>query len=121
MWDFNIGRALAMMMRTMPFIVLRMAVYFGIAIGYVLVTGTGASIGYGVGIFGDDGFRTTSAFWGGAIGFGLFAAIMYWAREYILYLVKAGHIAVLVQLIRSEEHTSELQSRENLVCRLLLE
>src|SRR5690606_39843292 len=26
-----------------------------------------------------------------------------------------------VQVIRSEEHTSELQSRENLVCRLLLE
>src|SRR5690606_41331497 len=26
-----------------------------------------------------------------------------------------------VQLLRSEEHTSELQSRENLVCRLLLE
>src|SRR5690606_40309023 len=30
----------------------------------------------------------------------------------------AGREAVLV---RSEEHTSELQSRENLVCRLLLE
>src|SRR5215475_15652408 len=27
----------------------------------------------------------------------------------------------LVRAIRSEEHTSELQSRENLVCRLLLE
>src|SRR5207302_10769454 len=27
----------------------------------------------------------------------------------------------LVILLRSEEHTSELQSRENLVCRLLLE
>src|SRR5690606_39815893 len=26
-----------------------------------------------------------------------------------------------ISLIRSEEHTSELQSRENLVCRLLLE
>src|SRR5690606_41586467 len=26
-----------------------------------------------------------------------------------------------LQLLRSEEHTSELQSRENLVCRLLLE
>ena len=102
MWDFNIGRALAMMMRTMPFIVLRMAVYFGIALGYILVTGTGAGIGYGVGILGDDGFRATSAFWGGAIGFGLFGAIMYWAREYILYLVKAGHIAVLVQLIDNE-------------------
>src|SRR5690606_39660053 len=28
---------------------------------------------------------------------------------------------VLVSVTRSEEHTSELQSRENLVCRLLLE
>src|SRR5690606_41340971 len=28
---------------------------------------------------------------------------------------------VLVPVVRSEEHTSELQSRENLVCRLLLE
>src|SRR5690606_41089228 len=31
-----------------------------------------------------------------------------------LHLLAAGHT-------RSEEHTSELQSRENLVCRLLLE
>src|SRR5690606_17558356 len=30
-------------------------------------------------------------------------------------------VAILAGLIRSEEHTSELQSRENLVCRLLLE
>src|SRR5436309_4824050 len=30
--------------------------------------------------------------------------------------LRAGHVVV-----RSEEHTSELQSRENLVCRLLLE
>src|SRR5690606_42116753 len=29
--------------------------------------------------------------------------------------------AVLPSAMRSEEHTSELQSRENLVCRLLLE
>src|SRR5690606_41719530 len=33
--------------------------------------------------------------------------------------VEAARIHVV--LIRSEEHTSELQSRENLVCRLLLE
>src|SRR5207302_9215637 len=32
--------------------------------------------------------------------------------------VEAQHVAVS---FRSEEHTSELQSRENLVCRLLLE
>src|SRR5690606_39970994 len=30
-------------------------------------------------------------------------------------------IAVAAMISRSEEHTSELQSRENLVCRLLLE
>src|SRR5690606_41647519 len=31
------------------------------------------------------------------------------------------HQLVAIALDRSEEHTSELQSRENLVCRLLLE
>src|SRR5690606_40385125 len=31
------------------------------------------------------------------------------------------YIRVAAKLLRSEEHTSELQSRENLVCRLLLE
>src|SRR5690606_41391110 len=32
-----------------------------------------------------------------------------------------GHDRARVDRARSEEHTSELQSRENLVCRLLLE
>jgi len=99
MWDFNIGSALGMMARTMPFIVLRLAVYFGIALGYILVTGTGAGIGYGVGGLGDDDFQASSTLWGGLAGFGIFGAIMYWAREYILYIVKAGHVAVLVELI----------------------
>ena len=99
MWDFSIGSALGMMMRTLPFIIFRMAVYFGIAVGYILVTGTGAGIGYGIGGFGEADFQATSTFWGGAIGFGIFGAIMYWIREYILYVVKAGHIAVLVELI----------------------
>src|SRR5690606_18379442 len=99
MWDLSIGGALGMMARTMPFIVLRTAVYFGIAVGYVLVTGTGAGIGYGIGGFGDEGFQASSTLWGGVIGFGVFGAAMYLAREYILYIVKAGHIAVLVELI----------------------
>src|SRR5438477_9366002 len=32
-----------------------------------------------------------------------------------------GHAAIRAFIIRSEEHTSELQSHVNLVCRLLLE
>src|SRR5688572_31800150 len=36
--------------------------------------------------------------------------------------VAAGRVVVLAQqCVRSEEHTSELQSQSNLVCRLLLE
>src|SRR2546427_5836795 len=33
----------------------------------------------------------------------------------------AGRIGVIFGAVRSEEHTSELQSQSNLVCRLLLE
>src|SRR5207247_6756412 len=34
---------------------------------------------------------------------------------------RTGHHEILIPLLRSEEHTSELQSRVDLVCRLLLE
>jgi len=99
MWDFSLRRAFGMMLRTMPYILLRLAVYFGIAMAYVLVTGVGAGVGYGIGGFGDEGFRAGTTFWGGAIGFGLTAAVAYVMREYILYVVKTGHIAVLVELL----------------------
>ncbi len=99
MWDFSIARSLGLMGKTMPFVLLRVAVYFGIAAAYVIVTGTGAGIGWGVGAFGDEGFRAGSIFWGGAIGFGVTAGVLYFLREYILYIVKAGHIAVLVELL----------------------
>jgi hypothetical protein len=99
MWDFSIGQALGLMGRTMPFIAFRIVVYAGIAIAYVLVTGVGAGVGWGIGAFGDDDFRGASIFWGGAIGFGLTAGVLYFLREYILYVVKAGHIAVLIELM----------------------
>src|SRR5690606_41838226 len=38
-----------------------------------------------------------------------------------LGMARAVEQAVVAVAVRSEEHTSELQSRENLVCRLLLE
>src|SRR5690606_7144921 len=37
------------------------------------------------------------------------------------FIDRVNNELVNLQRIRSEEHTSELQSRENLVCRLLLE
>jgi hypothetical protein len=100
MWDFSIGHALGIMARTWPFIVLRLVVYFGITLAYGLATGTGAGVGYGVGnIFSDPGAEVGTAFWGGVVGFVFVSVVLYWIREYILYIVKAGHIAVMVHLI----------------------
>ncbi|KPQ06958.1 MAG: hypothetical protein HLUCCA12_08275 [Rhodobacteraceae bacterium HLUCCA12] len=99
MWDFSFGRAIALMIQTLPFVLLRIAVYFGAALAYVLITGTGAGIGWGIGALGDEGFRASSTFFGGVTGFVVVVVVMYWLREYILYMVKAGHIAVMVELI----------------------
>ncbi|WP_246671559.1 MULTISPECIES: hypothetical protein [unclassified Mesorhizobium] len=100
MWDFDIGRSVSIMMRTWPFIVFRMIVYFGITLAYILATGTGASVGYGVGHISTDPDGPLSfALWGGVVGFGAVSIAVYWIREYILYVVKAGHIAVMVHLI----------------------
>lgn len=101
--DFSIGRSLGLMARTGPFIAFRMAVYFGIACAYLMVTGTGAGIGWGIGGFGDEAFRANTTMWGGIAGFALTAGIIYLLREYILYVVKAGHIAVMVALLDGQE------------------
>jgi hypothetical protein len=58
MWDFEIGHALALMGRTLPFILLRIAVYGGIAIAYVLATGAGAGLGWAIGGVGGPEARS---------------------------------------------------------------
>ncbi len=99
MWDFSFGRALAMVLQTLPFVVLRIIVYVGIALAYVLTVGVGGALGWGFGHMGSGSDAPTQgAFWGGALGFGLISAGLYLAREYVLYLIKAAHIAVLVQV-----------------------
>src|SRR5690606_39745437 len=52
--------------------------------------------------------------WMEALGLGFLATPETLGVRFVVALVLGG-------LLRSEEHTSELQSRENLVCRLLLE
>src|SRR5262245_20989071 len=85
-------------------------------------------------------FPTLVAAHGGGWQAGARSAFQYWgpylaARGYVLFavsyrLAKKGHKAfpqavtdllAAVQFVRSEEHTSELQSLRHLVCRLLLE
>src|SRR5690606_41557135 len=64
---------------------------------------------------------------GQAIGCRAIIAAICWSRRGAIiassdmFLNRAAHRSRGSGPIRSEEHTSELQSRENLVCRLLLE
>ena len=99
MWDFSVGKAVSAVARTLPFVGLRLFVYVGIGLGYLVATGAGAGFGWGIGHFwAESDAPASAAFWGGAIGFGLVSVVLYFAREYILYLVKAAHIAVLVEI-----------------------
>src|SRR3712207_8267238 len=54
-------------------------------------------------------------------GFGLFAQAQLGPRPLDRRPGSLGHVPDQRDLVRSEEHTSELQSRQYLVCRLLLE
>lgn len=97
MLDFRTGRILGLLLRTLPFIALRVIVYVGITIAYVVAVGVGSGIGLLFGKIGGGGGAGAGI--GGLIGFGIVSGLLFWAREYLLYLVKAGHIAVLVELL----------------------
>lgn len=99
-WDFSLSRSIEAMFKTTPFIVTRITVYFGIALLYIFATGGGGAIGYGFTSFGDG--EGGGAFLGALFGFAGASGVLYWLREYILYVVKAGHIAVLTKLYDNE-------------------
>ncbi|WP_372841045.1 hypothetical protein [Phaeovulum sp.] len=98
--DFSISRGLGLMRQTAPFVIFRMIVYFAITAAYIIATGTGAGVGWGIGGFGDEEFRASTTFWGGLIGFAGVAGVLFFLRDYLLYIVKAGHIAVMVELLQ---------------------
>ena len=99
--DFKIGEVLGLMARTMPFLIFRFLIYFAITFAYILMTGIGAGIGYGIGAIGGSGAGGSVI--GGIAGFSIMSVIAYLLREYLLYMVKAGHIAVLVELMEGKE------------------
>lgn len=100
-WEFSLSDSFAAMKKTMPFILMRMAVYFGIAVLYIVATGTGGGIGYLVTSMGEG--EGVGAGYGALFGFAGASGFLYWAREYILYMVKAGHIAVLTKIYDKQE------------------
>ncbi len=101
MKEFSLKQVLELMMKTAPFLFFRFLIYFGITLAFVIASGVGAGIGFGLGMIADNG--PAGGMWGGLAGFGLAAAVMFFIREYMLYQVKAGHIAVLVELVEGRE------------------
>jgi hypothetical protein len=97
MVDFKMGQVLGLMSKTAPFVIFRLIVYTAVALAYVFSVGVGAGTGYLIGHIGDN--PGGAGAFGGFLGFGIVSVALYWFREYLLYLVKAGHIAVLVELM----------------------
>jgi hypothetical protein len=101
MKEFSLSEILGLMIKTAPFLLFRFFIYSVITLAFVVITGAGAGIGYGIGTIANS--PEAGGMWGGLAGFGLAAAVMFFIREYLLYLVKAGHIAVLVELMEGRE------------------
>lgn len=100
--DFKIGEILGLMAKTMPFLIFRFLIYFAITFAYILLTGIGAGVGWGIGRIATEDPAGFSVI-GGILGFGIMSVVAYLLREYLLYMVKAGHIAVLVELMEGKE------------------
>ncbi len=100
MWDFNFSQIFSLMKQTYPFLVFRFTIYTAITGIAIALTGGGAGLGWiGGSIFGEVG---SGVLYGGFFGASIASYFLYVIREYLLYQVKAGHIALLVKLMHNE-------------------
>jgi len=104
MMDFKMGDVFSALWKTKEFMLFRFLIYFGITLAYIIGTGTGAGIGWSVGSVagGEDG-SATGLLYGMFGGFAVVSGVLYYVREYLLYMVKAGHIAVIIKHLDGEE------------------
>ena len=100
MWDFNLSAIIGLMRKTYPFLVFRFLVYAAITGIALAITGGGAGVGWiGGAILGD---ASKGGAYGGMAGAAGAYGFLYYIREYVLYQVKAGHIALLVKFLHNE-------------------
>lgn len=93
--SFSIFRAVGLVLRTWPFLLLRMAVSSLIGLAYAFATGAGVGIGWMVGQFFPPDGGAPGALLGGVIGFCVAGGIWFWVRAWLFYMVQAGHVAAL--------------------------
>ena len=100
MWDYNLSAIIGLMRKTFPFLVFRFMIYAAITFITVAITGGGAGLGWLGGFLLGD--AAAGAGYGGLVGASGSVYFLYVIREYLLYQVKAGHIALLVKFMDGE-------------------
>jgi hypothetical protein len=101
MLDFKTKEVFSALWGTKEFLIFRFLIYFGITLGDIIGTGAGAGVGWAIGKVGGD--TEAGVFYGVLGGFGLVSGVLYYLREYLLYMVKAGHIAVILKHLDGED------------------
>ncbi|MEO1748085.1 MAG: hypothetical protein AAFR27_05600 [Pseudomonadota bacterium] len=99
LWDFSVAQCFSIIARTWPFLILRIVVFGAFAIIFAVLTASGGVIGHELGPNFTDFDATQSGLMGGVAGIGLAILVLRILREYTLYLVKAGHIAVMGEMM----------------------
>lgn len=102
MWTFSIGRSLSILASTWIFTVLRLATWLTVAVVYLGAVAVGAGFGWGVGHVGGSDTVHAATVWGGIAGFVLVTGGLWWLRDYLLYLLTAGHVAAMVLVLDGE-------------------
>ena len=100
MWDFKLGQVISTLWKTKSFLLFRFLIYMAITVAYIISTGVGGGLGYLIGKTGDG--EGAGVFYGMVGGFSLVSGVLYYLREYLLYMVKTGHIACIVKILDGE-------------------
>jgi hypothetical protein len=99
MWEFSVFRALGLLLRTLPFVLYRAAVYLGLAAVLVAAAGVGAGVGHVAAGASDQVAPGSFTTWGGLAGLVLGAGGILFLRGQLLYRVKAAHLALMVEAL----------------------
>jgi hypothetical protein len=99
MWGFSFLRALGLMARTWPFLLLRLLLYAGILALHLALIAAGAGLGQIIGLLVPPDFRDMAMLLGAVAGIGLAALLIHRRRSRILHAVTAAQLAAMVALL----------------------